>query len=74
MIDDCPRLLCPESDRDAASSTTTSNEDVSQSEHSLITWPKLNFTEMLVLKYFSFYHKTILDVKFCEGGPLVGSL
>lgn len=45
MIDDCARACFvprQDADRDAASSTTTtSNEDVSQSEHSLITEPVL---------------------------------
>ncbi len=55
-----PRLLCPESDWDAASSTTTSNEDVSQIEHSLITGPMLEMWWTLqyalpALLYFNLY-------------------
>jgi len=35
---------------------------------------KLYLTKMLGMEYNISHNKTVLDVKFCEGEPLVGSL
>ncbi len=42
----------------------------SAGKNGLIITPNFLLTKMFVLKYFTTIMKTVLDVKFCEGGAL----